>query len=137
MKENGWKNTKGEVNKWLASVRGDMWSRVYNTDISTDLKNKLLSAIDEMHEGPIQSSSELVDCARLDGGRVRSTNQIILCTKSKITLLHELVHTIGGTERDAEDIEAVVYPTEYTEPTIDDYEKFITEGRKLTNRALP
>jgi hypothetical protein len=127
-----WNGTKGEIDRWLASIRGDMWSRVYNTDISADLKNQLLSAIDEMHEGQILSRHELVDCDGLDGGRIRSTNQIILCWKSRVTLLHELVHSIGGTERDSEDIEAAVYPTEYTEPTSDDYEKFGKEGRNLT-----
>jgi len=52
------------------------------------------------------------------------SNRIVLNKVSGAVLTHELVHTIGGNEIDAEMAEQILAPETYTPPTADDLEEF-------------
>jgi hypothetical protein len=115
---------------WLNSVRLDLYREVRKACLPSILKDRLMTAISDMSLLNVTESSLLVDCGRLDGGRIRATNKIVVCKRNRRLLLHELVHSVQGTEYDAEMVELRVLPNEATPPTPDDYVKFKAEGTK-------
>lgn len=91
-------------------------------DLPEDLREDLLDAL---RDTPIRYRPAGDSKCPGTPGQVLN-GEILLCPgANEAVLLHELVHVAGGSELDAEAIENHLYLTKNTEPTYDDFEKFI------------
>ena len=110
-----------EIAKKLSEGK-DKWG-----DLPADLRDNLGKKLQTI---PINCyTKEDADCKRGIQGRVLNS-QIYLCPgANEATLLHELVHVVGGEELDSEAIENHLYPGKGTDPTYDDFQKFVDQDK--------
>lgn len=124
---------KRKVEQMLCAV----WTAVYLKVLPEPLKTRILSYIVNIKQGDILVRPKGIDCRTLDGARIRATNQVVLCKLDEVTLLHEIVHAVGGTELESEEIEKRVYGRRATDPTPDDYVKFSREKNTYIRHNVP
>jgi hypothetical protein len=96
-------------------------------DLPGELREKLKKKLQSVEINCYTKNDS--DCQAGIKGRVKDS-EIYLCPgANEATLLHELVHVAGGEELDAEAIENHLYPFKSTDPTYDDFLKFIEQDK--------
>jgi hypothetical protein len=112
---------KNSLTKKLMQAQ-DKWG-----ELSAELRERLLEAL---RDTPISYRDKShADCKSGIKGRV-DNSQIYLCPgANEAVLLHELVHVTGGQELDAEAVENHLYVTKKSDPTYDDFVKFIGQDK--------
>jgi hypothetical protein len=95
--------------------------------LSEDLTEDLLDALEKANISFLPKSD--TRCSQLGYRGQVDGNNIYLCPgANEAVLLHELVHFAGGQELDAEAIENHLYVVKNSDPSIDDFYKFIKEN---------
>lgn len=99
-------------------------------DLPPELRSALLDELAHRKITLRSRNDPICTASNADAGELTSSGEIRLCPNllNEAVLLHELVHAAGGQELDSEAVENHIYKTQDSDPTPDDFPKFLKEN---------